>query len=66
MSKILHAAVKAGPEYDHFKTYQQLLENRPATTLRDLLTFKTATQPLPLDQIERVLRVFVKDFAPVE
>ena len=54
MSKILHAAVKAGPEYDHFKTYQQLLENRPATTLRDLLTFKTATQPLPLDQIESV------------
>ena len=40
MSKILHAAVKAGPEYDHFKTYQQLLESRPATTLRDLLTFK--------------------------
>ena len=54
MSKILHAAVKAGPRYDHFKTYQQLLESRPATTLRDLLTFKTATQPLPLDQIESV------------
>ena len=46
--------MKAGPRYDHFKTYQQLLESRPATTLRDLLTFKTATQPLPLDQIESV------------
>ncbi len=54
MSKILHAAVKAGPGYDHFKTYQQLLESRPATTLRDLLTFKKADQPLPLDQIESV------------
>jgi len=54
MSKILHAAVKAGPGYDHFKTYQQLLENRPATTLRDLLTFKKANQPLPIDQIESV------------
>ena len=54
MSKILHAAVKAGPGYDHFKTYQQLLESRPATTLRDLLTFKKADQPLPLDEIESV------------
>ncbi len=54
MSKILHAAVKAGPGYDHFKIYQQLLESRPATTLRDLLTFKKASQPLPLDQIESV------------
>jgi len=54
MSKILHAAVKAGPGYDHFKTYQKLLESRPATTLRDLLTFKKADQPIPIDQIESV------------
>ncbi len=54
MSKILHAAVKEGPGYDHFSTYQNLLENRPATALRDLLTFKTSSTPLPLDQIESV------------
>ena len=52
MSKILHNAVKAGPDYDHFSTYKTLLESRPATALRDLLTFKTNKQPLPLDQIE--------------
>ncbi len=54
MSKTLHAAVQAGPGYDHFKTYQELLESRPATTLRDLLTLKKANQPIPLDQIESV------------
>tara|TARA_Y100001968_G_scaffold116045_1_gene105401 strand:- start:3303 stop:7892 length:4590 start_codon:yes stop_codon:yes gene_type:complete len=52
MSKLLHNAVKAGPGYDHFSTYKTLLESRPATALRDLLTFKPATNPLPLDQVE--------------
>merc|ERR1711939_402001 len=32
MAKALHAAVKAGPGYDHFNTYKTLLENRPVTT----------------------------------
>ncbi len=52
MSKTLHRAVKAGPEYDHFSTYRTLLENRPVTALRDLLEFKLAPTPLPLDQVE--------------
>ncbi len=52
MSKVLHKAVKAGPKYDHFSTYKALLENRPATSLRDLLTFKAADNALPLEQIE--------------
>ncbi|WP_320676117.1 glutamate synthase large subunit [Prochlorococcus sp. MIT 1300] len=54
MSKALHEAVKAGPSYDHFSTYKTLLENRPSTALRDLLTFKLAQNPIPLDQIESV------------
>ena len=54
MAKALHAAVKAGPGYDHFSTYQTLLENRPVTALRDLLQLKPATVPLPLDQVESV------------
>ena len=54
MSKALHAAVKAGPGYDHFSTYKTLLENRPVTALRDLLEFKLAETPLPLDQVESV------------
>ncbi len=54
MSKVLHAAVKSGPGYDHFNTYQQLLENRPVTALRDLLSLKKAQTPLPIESIESV------------
>ena len=52
MAKALHAAVKSGPGYDHFSTYKTLLENRPVTALQDLLEFKLAPSPLPLDQVE--------------
>ncbi len=54
MSKALHRAVREGPGYDHFSTYQTLLENRPATSLRDLLTFRKALEPIPLNQVESV------------
>ncbi len=54
MSKALHAAVKAGPNYDHFSTYQTLLESRPATALRDLLTFRKVKNPIPINQVESV------------
>ncbi|KGG14723.1 MULTISPECIES: glutamate synthase large subunit [unclassified Prochlorococcus] len=54
MSKALHAAVKAGPGYNHFATYQSLLESRPPTALRDLLTFREKKKPVPIDQVESV------------
>jgi len=54
MAKALHGAVKAGPGYDHFSTYQTLLEHRPITALRDLLQLKPAATPLPPDQVESV------------
>ncbi len=54
MAKALHAAVKTGPGYDHFSTYQTLLENRPVTALRDLLELKPAATPLPIEQVESV------------
>jgi glutamate synthase (ferredoxin) len=54
MAKALHAAVAAGPGYNHFATYKQLLENRPLTALRDLLELAPAPTPLPLDQVESV------------
>ena len=54
MSKALHSAVKQGPNYDHFKTYKALLESRPATALRDLLTFSTNQKPIPLEQVESI------------
>ncbi len=54
MSKALHKAVKTGPGYDHFSTYQTLLETRPSTSLRDLLTLRKAKKAIPLDQVESV------------
>ncbi len=54
MSKILHAAVKEGPEYNHFKIYQNLLENRPPTALRDLLTFNPLKEPIPIEEVESI------------
>jgi glutamate synthase (ferredoxin) len=57
MAKALHAAVAAGPGYDHFTTYRTLLENRPVTALRDLLELKPAATPLPLDQVESVASI---------
>ena len=57
MSKALHQAVKIGPGYDHFATYKTLLESRPATSLRDLLVFKKALKPIPLDQVESAEKI---------
>jgi len=54
MAKALHAAVKAGPGYDHFSTYKTLLDNRPVTALRDLLELKPAPAPLPIEQVESI------------
>jgi len=54
MAKALHAAVAAGPGYDHFATYQTLLEHRPITALRDLLQLQPAPTLLPLDQVESI------------
>ncbi|CAK6701795.1 glutamate synthase large subunit [Synechococcus sp. BA-124 BA4] len=54
MAKALHAAVAAGPGYDHFATYRTLLENRPVTGLRDLLELRPSPTPLPIEQVESV------------
>ena len=54
MAKVLHTAVAAGPGYDHFSTYQKLMEGRPLTALRDLVELTPAPTPLPLDQVESV------------
>ncbi len=54
MAKALHAAVAAGPGYDHFTTYRTLLEHRPVTALRDLLELRAAPTPLPIEQVESV------------
>lgn len=60
MSKALHKAV-ATKDYDHYQLYQQLLENRPITALRDLLDFESDRSSIPLDQVESALEI-VKRF----
>ena len=57
MAKVLHKAVAQGSAYNHFSTYRQLLEQRPPTTLRDLLEFRLAETPTPLDEVESVTEI---------
>ena len=47
----LQAAVVAG-DYEQYKVYAQLVNGRPASTLRDLLGFNGAAQPIPIDEVE--------------
>jgi glutamate synthase (NADPH/NADH) large chain len=47
----LQAAVVAG-DYELYKLYAQLVNERPASTLRDLLAFNFLPQPIALDEVE--------------
>ena len=49
----LQAAVMSG-DYEQYKAFAQLVNQRPASTLRDLLGLKTDTKPIPLDEVESV------------
>lgn len=47
----LQAAVKSG-DYSAWLRYADLVNNRPAATLRDLLQLKEVAQPVPLSEVE--------------
>jgi glutamate synthase (NADPH/NADH) large chain len=47
----LQAAVVAG-DYELYRLYARLVNDRPASTLRDLLGFRRAAQPIPIDEVE--------------
>src|SRR5205814_583654 len=47
----LQAAVISG-DYGHYKLFARLVNERPASTLRDLLSLKSAAPPVPLAQVE--------------
>src|SRR5689334_6303054 len=47
----LQAAVISG-EYEHYKLFAQLVNNRPASTFRDLLALQPGTKPIPLEEVE--------------
>ncbi len=47
----LQAAVVSG-DYEYYRLYARLVNERPASTLRDLLGLKRALQPIPIDEVE--------------
>lgn len=53
----LQAAVQQG-NYEKYKEYAALVDNRPVSMLRDLLKVKLAEQPLSLDQVEPLDAIF--------
>ena len=56
-SKALHKAVADGKNYDHYKLYQQLFEQRRPTALRDLLDFKSDRTSIPIEEVESVAKI---------
>jgi glutamate synthase (NADPH/NADH) large chain len=49
----LQAAVVSG-DYEHYRLYAQLVNNRPVSTIRDLLGLKLATKPIPIEEVEPI------------
>ncbi len=55
----LQAAVVAG-DYELYKVYAQLVNARPASTLRDLLGFRLAVTPIALEEVEPIEAVLAR------
>ncbi|HVW68888.1 MAG TPA: glutamate synthase large subunit [Steroidobacteraceae bacterium] len=55
----LQAAVTSG-DYAHYKLFSRLVNNRPAATLRDLLTLAPTAKPIPLGEVEPVEAVLTR------
>src|SRR2546430_17672157 len=47
----LQAAVISG-DYEHYKLFARLVNERPASTFRDLLALRPAAGPIPLAEVE--------------
>ncbi|MBW4543821.1 MAG: glutamate synthase subunit alpha [Symplocastrum torsivum CPER-KK1] len=56
-SKALHKAVADGKNYDHYKLYTQLFEQRPPTALRDLLDFKSDRTSIPIEEVQSAAEI---------
>ena len=48
--KAIHSVAKSG-DYEDYAAYSRLVEERPAASLRDLMSFREA-RPVPLDEVE--------------
>jgi glutamate synthase (NADPH/NADH) large chain len=55
----LQAAVVSG-DYQLYQLYAQLVNGRPASTLRDLLGFRLAATPIPIEQVEPLEAVLAR------
>ncbi|MDH3415190.1 MAG: glutamate synthase large subunit, partial [Gammaproteobacteria bacterium] len=55
----LQAAVRSG-DFEKYKDYAALVNNRPVATLRDLLLTKVAGPAVPLDEVEPVEDILVR------
>ena len=55
----LQAAVRAG-DYDRYRQYASLVNDRPVATLRDLLDVKPLGDPVPLDEVEPVEDIMMR------
>ncbi len=55
----LHRAVECG-DYAKYKEYADVVNNRPATVLRDLLTLRDDTFPIPIDEVEPVEDILLR------
>src|SRR5690606_3105106 len=49
----LQAAVISG-DYDHYKLFAQLVNDRPPSCFRDLIRVKPAAQPVPVEEVEPI------------
>ena len=47
-------------DFEQYKTYASLVNDRPVATLRDLLDMKPAGPPVPLDEVEPVEDILVR------
>jgi glutamate synthase (NADPH) large chain len=55
----LQAAVISG-DYEHYRLFSQLVNQRPVATLRDLLALKPGTKSIPLEEVESVESVLTR------
>ncbi|MEB3882482.1 glutamate synthase large subunit [Lyngbya sp. CCY1209] len=67
LAKLLHEAVRgdgksngASPGYDHYATYQEFLNDRTVSALRDLLDFNSDRDPISVDEVESVADIVTR------
>jgi glutamate synthase (NADPH/NADH) large chain len=55
----LQAAVMSG-DYEHYRAFARLVNERPASALRDLLRLKPAGPPVPIEEVEPVEAIIAR------